>query len=142
MLDVVREALLEEKERQEKENVPTGLCIDGFTNFVFHNSNGNVQAQGIINRVLKKIVSSCNKEQLENKTEDKDIVVLPSISCHILRHTFATRQSEAMVNVKVIQKTLGHSDVSTTMNIYVRATEEWIEDEFTKLDGYLKEKDI
>ena len=51
-------------------------------------------------------------------------VLLPNFSCHILRHTFATRLCEAGVNLKVIQDILGHVDVSTTMNIYVDAMKE------------------
>ena len=39
------------------------------------------------------------------------------LSCHSLRHTFTTRMCEAGVNVKVIQDTLGHKDISTTVNI-------------------------
>ena len=52
---------------------------------------------------------------------DENPILLPSFSCHILRHTFATRLCEAGVNLKVIQDILGHVDVSTTMNIYVDA---------------------
>ena len=52
---------------------------------------------------------------------DENPILLPNFSCHILRHTFATRLCEAGVNLKVIQDILGHVDVSTTMNIYVDA---------------------
>ena len=37
------------------------------------------------------------------------------LSCHSLRHTFTTRMCEAGVNVKVIQDTLGHKDISTCL---------------------------
>lgn len=140
MLDVVKQALLEEKRYAEENDVPQGLIIDGFTNFIFLNSNGNVQSQGILNRTLKKIVSACNEEQLSNADEDEEVVLVPNMSCHILRHTFATRQVEAGINLKVIQETLGHSDIATTMNIYADATEELKSNEFDKFEAYLKSR--
>ena len=45
---------------------------------------------------------------------------------------------EAGINVKVIQDTLGHQDISTTMNIYTDATKEMKKQEFESLDNYLK----
>ena len=53
-------------------------------------------------------------------------------------HTFSTRMCEAGINVKVIQDTLGHQDISTTMNIYTDATKEMKKQEFESLDSYLK----
>ena len=53
-------------------------------------------------------------------------------------HTFATRQVETGINLKVIQETLGHADIKTTLNIYVEATEELKSNEFDKLQVYLE----
>ncbi|MBV4424562.1 tyrosine-type recombinase/integrase [Clostridium tyrobutyricum] len=38
---------------------------------------------------------------------------------HSLRHTYATRLFEKDVPIKTVQILLGHSDISTTSNIYV-----------------------
>ena len=57
---------------------------------------------------------------------------------HSLRHTFTTRMCEAGVNVKVIQDTLGHKDISTTLNIYTDVTKELRRSEFEGLDSYFK----
>ena len=65
-------------------------------------------------------------------------VLLPHFSCHSLRHTFTTRMCEAGVNVKVIQDTLGHKDISTTLNIYTDVTKELRKSEFEGLDSYFK----
>ena len=43
---------------------------------------------------------------------------------------------EAGVNVKVIQDTLGHKDISTTLNIYTDVTKELRKSEFEGLDSY------
>jgi len=45
---------------------------------------------------------------------------------HALRHTFATRASEKNIDLKTIQRWLGHASISTTM-IYVHSTEEHLE---------------
>lgn len=59
---------------------------------------------------------------------------MPNFSCHILRHTFATRLCESGVNIKVIQDVLGHADFDTTMNVYTDATKDFKQQEFRELD--------
>lgn len=46
------------------------------------------------------------------------------IKFHGLRHTFATVMIENKVDVKTTSVILGHSDVSTTLNVYVHPSEE------------------
>ena len=67
---------------------------------------------------------------------DEPDVLLPHFSCHSLRHTFTTRMCEAGVNVKVIQDILGHTDISTTLNIYADVTKELRKSEFDGLEAY------
>jgi hypothetical protein len=43
---------------------------------------------------------------------------------------------EAGVNVKVIQDTLGHADISTTLNIYADVTKDLKKSEFEGLDDW------
>ena len=70
--------------------------------------------------------------------KNKIFFVLYLTHPHSLRHTFTTRMCEAGVNIKVIQDALGHSDISTTLNIYADVTKEMKAEEFKGLDSYFK----
>lgn len=138
MLDFVKEAFLMEQEYQKLLGVKCKVTIDGYTDFIFVNRFGNAQHGGMLNKAIQRIIRDCNDEELlkdENAT-----VLLPHFSCHSLRHTFTTRMCEAGVNVKVIQDTLGHQDISTTLNIYADVTRELKKSEFDGLDVYFKQK--
>ena len=51
-------------------------------------------------------------------------IKITQITFHGLRHTFATRCIELGMDIKTLSEILGHSNVSTTMNIYVHSTEQ------------------
>lgn len=136
MLDFVKEAFVMEKERQELLGVHCEATIDGYTDFIFLNRFGQPQHQSTLNKAIRRIIRDCNDEQFL-KTENPE-VLLPHFSCHSLRHTFTTRMCEAGVNIKVIQDALGHSDISTTLNIYADVTKEMKAEEFKGLDSYFK----
>ena len=137
MLDFVKEAFIKEKEVQELLDIKCEAVVDGYTDFIFINRFGNVQHQGTLNKAIRRIIRDCNDEQFQKSDNPK--VLLPHFSCHTLRHTFTTRMCEAGVNVKVIQDTLGHTDVSTTLNIYTDVTKELKRVEFEGLDRFFKE---
>ena len=136
MMDFVKEAFLKEKEYQEELGVECKATVDGYTDFIFVNRFGNVQHQGTLNKAIRRIIRDCNDEVLL-KGEDNP-VLLPHFSCHTLRHTFTTRMCEAGVNIKVIQDTLGHADIATTLNIYADVTKELKQTEFIGLDEFFK----
>jgi integrase len=136
MLDEVKEALLEEKNYQEFNRRKCKVTIDGYTDFIFINRFGNVQHQGTLNKALRRIIRDCNDMQFLK--DEKNPVLLPSFSCHSLRHTFTTRLVEAGVNLKVVQDTLGHKDFSTTMDTYTHVTKELKMREFDNLQEKMK----
>ncbi|WP_415669252.1 tyrosine-type recombinase/integrase, partial [Streptococcus hyovaginalis] len=127
LLPRVKEALILEKKRQEELEIVCKSKIDGYTNFIFLNRFGNVFHQGTLNKALKRIIRDCNFAVLDGKIQSE--VTLPNFSNYSLRHTFTTRMVEAGTNMKAMQEILGHSDISTTMNVYAEATKEFKEKE-------------
>lgn len=122
MTTAVKHAFLQERTMQDELGINCNAMVDGYTDFVFLNRFGNVHHQGSLNKVYKRIIRDCNDaEFLKN---DNPKFLLPNFSCHNLRHTFATRLCESGANIKAIQSILGHSDISTTMNLYTDSTSE------------------
>jgi site-specific recombinase XerD len=64
--------------------------------------------------------------------DDGQMVVLPSITSHSLRHTFANILCENNVNIKVIQKLMGQSDIETTMKMYTEVSERMAFEEYKR----------
>lgn len=124
MIQEVYDAFLEEYQIQSI----TGFCeqeIEGYRGFIFTSSNQTVTLPSEVNKAIHKITEEYNKEEEAlAKKEKRDALLLPKFSAHHLRHTFCTRFCENESNVKIIQSIMGHSDVSTTLDIYAEATEE------------------
>ena len=139
MTDGVRKAFLRQKEYLDLAELKSVDHIDGYRDFIFLNKDGRVQNMGCLNKALNRIIRDCNLSIIEENDSDSeaDPVLLPHFSCHILRHTFATRLCESGVNIKVIQAVLGHADIETTMNIYIDVTEELKQDEMKSYETYV-----
>ena len=56
---------------------------------------------------------------------------------HTLRHSYATHLLEAGVNIRVIQRCLGHSQLETTM-VYLHLTRKGQEDAYQIINGVMK----
>lgn len=138
MINGIKEAFELERQYQKEMEIESTAQIDGYDDFVFVNRFGQVQHQGTLNKAIKRIMRDCNDSILEKVGAEADPVLLPNFSCHILRHSFATRLCESGINVKVIQDVLGHADISTTMNIYVDVMDEIKKKELASFDSYME----
>ena len=75
------------------------------------------------------VLTNCNGDMIDPcsiQYKFKELIKklkLTSITFHGLRHTFATRCIELGMDIKTLSEILGHSNVSTTMSIYVHSTE-------------------
>ena len=61
---------------------------------------------------------------------------------HILRHTFATRCIEAGMTAVVLQRLMGHKDVTVTLNTYTSVFNKFKEDELEKVNTYLNNNQL
>ena len=136
MLDYVKEAFELERQNQADAQLSCRAAIDGYTDFIFINRFGDVQHQGTLNKAIRRIIRDCNDEALLRSPDTTTL--LPPFSCHSLRHTFTTRLCEKGMNIKVIQDVLGHSDFSTTMNIYADVTKDLKRQEFEGFNAKCK----
>ena len=145
MLPNVRAALLREQKIQKLMGEKCTETIDGYTNFIFITRNGGPKHVWGINAALNNIVKACNTEVLAKWEKEWDgngdlPVTLPNLTCHWLRHTFATRCCEARMDPKAIQGILGHADYETTMDIYVESTEQMKKAEVIYLEQYFSKR--
>jgi len=62
----------------------------------------------------------------------------PYITCHCLRHTFATRAIEAGMNPQALKNILGHQNLSITMDLYSKVQDKMREAEMDKLNDIFK----
>lgn len=137
MTTQVKNAFLMEKGMQELLGIECNVEIDGYKDFVFVNRFGRLHHQGSLNKAYKRIIRDCNDTEFLKSENPK--VLLPNFSCHNLRHTFATRLCESGMNIKIIQSILGHSDISTTMDIYTHITQEMKIKAKDVLEHYMEE---
>ena len=64
------------------------------------------------------------------------------MSSHSLRHTYATRAIEAGVTPVVLQKLMGHTDVTITLNTYTSVFDKYKETELEKVNQYYINKNL
>ncbi len=72
-------------------------------NFLIRSINGEELSPNGVNKDLKKYI---------------ELLKLPKIRFHDLRHTYATIMMENGVNPKIVSEVLGHSSVDITLDIY------------------------
>lgn len=99
--------------------IPDDFMIDGYGDFVFLTKRGIPYTNTNINHFLDAIIKHCNIWEMEHaKNENREPILLPHFTIHNLRHTFCSRLCAISNDYKAIQKLMGHSDISVTMDVY------------------------
>jgi len=73
-----------------------------------------------------EIATSHLRRSVKRYARKAEIEEVERVSPHTLRHAFATRLYRDTGNLRLVQKTLGHSDLSTTM-IYTHVVDKELE---------------
>ena len=133
-------SLKELKRKQEENEFSCTTIVDGYSDFAFFNQVFTVYNQATLNKAIHRIRRDYNLDQMEKldagKIKEKDMTLIPHFSCHVLRHTAATRLCESGANTRFIMDMLGHADIRTTMNIYVDVTKDFQKSELEKFENY------
>lgn len=138
MLADVRQVLIQERLRQMKEGFHD-ITIDGYTNFIFASQRGKLLSPNTVDRAIDKIVETYNiDETYAAYVDGRDPYLLPHFSAHTFRHTFCTRYCENESDLKTIQEIMGHSSITTTMDVYNESTNQRKLSSFERLSGKIK----
>ena len=124
MTDEVYRAFQNAVQRRKQPKVE--LLFDGHTGFLFLDKDGKPKVAMHLEHVMKRIVDRYNDAH-----EDK----LPSITPHVLRHTFCTEMANSGIDLKSLQYLMGHSDAGVTLNVYTHASYEAAENAMRKAVG-------
>lgn len=101
-------------------------------NLIFTTRNQTLFSAANINCFFKRLCTK-NKIKLEKNSKGK---LESKVNMHMLRHTYATRCIESGMPAHILQKLLGHKNVSTTINTYTTIFDNYRNDEVDKSINY------
>lgn len=121
LLDYTIEVL---KELQQKQEYNKNYLGDKYNDlgFVICQNNGYPYNPIYISRNFRRILKEAkHKVTIDGKVKKMrlyEMLDIPIIRFHDLRHTHATLLLKANVNPKIVSERLGHADIRTTLNLY------------------------
>ena len=111
------------------DSVPTKcISVDNNEKLLFKPSNKSYVDRADVNKTLKLVL--------------KYNFGINDITTHSLRHTYGTRCIEAGMQPVVLQRLMGHTDISTTLNTYTDVLNDFKNEEIEKVNQYYLQKDL
>lgn len=101
-------------------------CPNNSMNLLFSTKNNTVHSSANANCYFNRM---CNKEPKIHNGK---------VNIHMLRHTYATRCIESKMQAEVLQKLLGHKNITTTINTYAQIFDRYKTDEAQKSSEFMK----
>lgn len=98
------QAILKARQHPKQE-----MLIDGYSSFLLLDQNGNPKVAYHLEHEMQWAMKKYRRTQT---------VPLPTVTPHVLRHTFFTNMANSGMDVKSLQYLMGHSDAGVTMNVY------------------------
>ncbi|MCD7902727.1 MAG: tyrosine-type recombinase/integrase, partial [Oscillospiraceae bacterium] len=115
------------------------LCLlyRSFNHRILNRKGQKIYDPSTVNHAINQITESYNKAETENADkENRPPLLLPHLSPHTLRHSFASRAVESnAIPPKHLQTMLGHSSIQVTMDIYAEISDEALQNSMSAFDG-------
>lgn len=104
------------------------MMVDGYSSFLFLDKDGKPKVAMHLENYMRG---------MRRKYVKKHGNTLPSVTPHVLRHTFCTNMQQAGIDVKSLQYLMGHSNVSVTLDVYTHTDFNAVQEAFTKATASL-----
>lgn len=108
-------------------------CVKYSDEFLFLTSSGNNVTTNQVNMEFKRTLKKYNI--IDDNVRGK-------VTLHSLRHTYATRCIEGGMSAKILQRLLGHTDITVTMNTYCDAFEQFESEHLQKYNEYMRKQGL
>lgn len=100
------------------------VMVDEYSGFLFLDKDGKPKVAMHLENYMRG---------MQRKYIKKHGNTLPSVTPHVLRHTFCTNAQQAMLDVKSLQYLMGHSTASVTLDVYTHSDFESAERAFRQI---------
>lgn len=97
--------------------------VDGYAGFLFLDKAGQPKVEMHLENYMRG---------MQKKYIAKHGRTLPSVTPHVLRHTFCTNLQQTGIDVKSLQYLMGHSSASVTLDVYSHVDYDAVEKAFDK----------
>jgi integrase len=146
LLDCTIEAL---KQLQVKQQANKDYLGDKYNNngFVVCQNNGEPYNPSYISRNYKRVMKEYKHKIIIDKESKKykelslyELLEIPLIRFHDLRHTHATLLLKANIHPKIVADRLGHSDINMTLSTYSHILPDMQQQAVNELNKMMKSK--